>query len=166
MTSTRRLLILRHAKSSWADSSIDDWERPLNHRGERDAPRVGAFLRRSNLVPDLIVTSDAVRAEATARAAAEAAGYGGTIVLSPELYLATPGAIVDVIRSVSAASARSLMIVGHNPGLEDFAGVLTGQSIDLPTATLVHLELRVTQWGDVSLSPEAQLIDIWQPGDM
>ena len=162
----KRLLILRHAKSSWADESLDDWQRPLNERGERDAPRVGALLRRLQLVPDLIVTSDAVRAETTARAAAAAAGYAGTIVLSPALYHATPGAIVEVIGAVSDATARTLMIVGHNPGLEDLAGRLIGQSIDLPTATLVHLELRVSEWSDVDLSQGADLIDVWRPRDL
>lgn len=160
-----RLLILRHAKSSWADGPADDWERPLNERGERDAPRVGAFLRRVKLVPDLIVTSDAVRAETTARAVATAAQYAGNIVLSPELYHASPHAIIDVLRTLPA-TARAVLIVGHNPGLEDLVGRLTNESIDLPTATLVHLDLPLTDWKDVTLSSQATLIDVWRPRDI
>ena len=162
---SRQLLILRHAKSSWADDSLDDWERPLNERGERDAPRVGALLRQLKLLPDLIVTSDAVRAETTARTVAKAAGYEGRIVLSPELYHAGPDAIVNVLRGLKDA-LRSVMIVGHNPGLEDFVGRLTGNSIDLPTATLVHVELPVNNWSHVSLSPDATLIDVWRPREI
>jgi len=161
----RQLLILRHAKSSWADEHADDWERPLNERGERDAPRVGALLRQLSLLPDLIVTSDAVRAERTARAVAGGAEYLGKIVLSPELYHANPDAIIDVVRAFPD-TAPSVMIVGHNPGLQDLVEQLTGQSVELPTATLVHLELPVKHWRDVTLSPEATLIDVWRPRDL
>ena len=160
-----RLLILRHAKSSWADGHADDWERPLNERGKGDAPRVGALLRQLSLRPDLIVTSDAVRAETTARAVAGAAEYLGQITLAPELYHASPEAIVDVIRALPD-TARSVMIVAHNPGLQDLVEQLTGQSVELPTATLVHLELPVNRWQDVTLSPEATLIDVWRPRDL
>jgi phosphohistidine phosphatase len=161
-----RLLVLRHAKSSWADSSLDDWERPLNDRGERDAPRVGALLRRLSLVPDLIVSSDAVRAHSPARAAADAAGYAGRIVLSPALYGAGPQAIIDVLRNSPDPAARSVMIVGHNPGLEDFVSQLSGESIELATATLVHLDVPINQWSDIDLSQGAALIDVWHPRDM
>ena len=161
----RQLLILRHAKSSWADEGLDDWQRPLNDRGERDAPRMGTLLRELDLLPDLIVTSDAVRAETTARVAAKAAGYEGRIVLSPELYHASPQAIVDVLRTLPD-SARSVMIVGHNPGLEDLVNRLTGQSIELPTATLVHLELPAKNWNEIGLSPDAVLIDSWRPREL
>lgn len=162
---SRQLLILRHAKSSWADQHADDWERPLNERGERDAPRVGALLRRLSLVPDLIVTSDAVRAETTARSVAGAAEYLGKITLSPELYHASPAAIIDVVRALPD-TARSVLIVGHNPGLEDLVKQLTGESIELPTATLVHLELNATHWKDVDVSQQADLIDVWRPRDL
>lgn len=162
---SRRLLILRHAKSSWADDSLDDWQRPLNARGERDAPRVGEWLVQESLLPDLIVTSDAVRAETTARAVAAAAGYTGTITLSPDLYAASPDAIVDVVRRIPD-SARTAMVVGHNPGLEDLVGRLTGDRVDLPTAALVHISLPVDHWRDVDDTIEASLVDMWRPRDL
>ena len=93
----KRLLILRHAKSSWADSALDDWQRPLNDRGQRDAPRAGEWLGARSRVPDRIITSDAVRARTTAHAVAEAAGYSGEIVIEPSLYLATPQAMFAVL---------------------------------------------------------------------
>ena len=162
----KRLLILRHAKSSWADEGLDDWQRPLNDRGERDAPRVGALLRKQSLLPDLIVTSDAVRAETTARAVARAAGYSGRIELSPELYHATPHAIIDVLRSISDPEAVTVMIVGHNPGLEDLVAQLTGSTIDLPTACLVHISLHVEHWSDVEATRTAELVDVWRPREL
>ena len=162
----RRLMILRHAKSSWADEGLDDWQWPLNERGERDAPRVGKLLREQSLLPDLIVTSDAVRAETTARTVARAAGYTGKIVLSPDLYHATPAAIIDVIRKIPDPASRTVMIVGHNPGLEDLVTALTGEQIDLPTAALVHISLPVDEWRDVEAAKAAELVDIWRPREM
>ena len=161
----RRLLVLGHAKSSWAESHIDDWERPLNDRGRRDAPNVGDLIRRLSLLPDLIITSDAVRAETTARMVAEAAGYAGPIVLTPSLYHATPNAIIDVLQAAEPG-ARAIMIVGHNPGLEDLVGRLTGEHVSLPTAALVHLGLGLAEWNQLDLSTDATLIDIWRPAEL
>lgn len=126
---------------------------------------MGALLRELKLVPDLIVSSDAVRAEATARAAADAAGYTGRIVLSPELYHSSPATIVNVLQSLDD-TAHSVMIVAHNPGLEDLVKRLTGQSIELPTATLVHVELPASRWSEVTLSPDATLVDVWRPREL
>jgi phosphohistidine phosphatase len=162
----RRLLVLRHAKSSWADSRLDDWERPLNDRGRRDAPNVGHLLRRLSLMPDLIITSDAVRAETTAHMVAEAAGYAGRIVLSPLLYLATPDVMIEVLRTAPEPAARAIMIVAHNPGLEDLVGQLTGQPVTLPTAALANLALRLDDWSALDLATEANLIDIWRPAEL
>jgi phosphohistidine phosphatase len=77
----KTLLVLRHAKSSWNDTSLDDHERPLNKRGRRDGPRMGELVREHRLTPDIIISSDAVRARRTAEAVAEAARYAGEIVL-------------------------------------------------------------------------------------
>lgn len=162
----RQLLILRHAKSSWADESLDDWERPLNDRGERDTVRMGELIRRLGLLPDLIVSSDAVRAETTARAVAEAAGFGGKLVLSPALYLATPDAILDVIRTIPDSTMQRVMIVGHNPGLEDLAARLTGEHVELPTAALVQVSLPVDRWVDVAGDRSADLIEVWRPREL
>ena len=160
----KRLLVLRHAKSSWGDSSLDDWERPLNPRGLRDAPGVGALLRKHALVPDLIITSDAVRARTTAHAVAEAAGYDREIVADPRLYLATPDDLLAVLQGVSDESARA-MIVGHNPGLEDLIVRLAGEHHGLPTATLAHLALPIDRWSALDGQTAGTLVNIWRPGD-
>lgn len=160
----KRLLILRHAKSDWGDSSLDDWQRPLSGRGINDAPRVGEMLRERSSIPDLIITSDAIRARSTAEAAAEAAGYTGEILLEPDLYLATPDAIVDVLNSVADDSAGAVMIVGHNPGLEGLIAQLIGDFQPMPTAALVQLALPIERWRDLDLSLSASVVDTWRPG--
>jgi phosphohistidine phosphatase len=159
----RQLLILRHAKSSWANSSLDDWHRPLNERGRRDAPRVGEWLRTQSLVPDLIITSDAVRARTTAQVVATSAGYARELGVEPSLYLATPADIIAVLNAVPDDTVRSVMIVGHNPGLEDLIEQLTGEGRDLPTAALVHLEIPTDSWRDLDISVGATIVDAWQP---
>lgn len=162
----KTLLVLRHAKSSWDDASLDDRERPLNARGRRDAPRMGDLIRDTRLMPDLIITSDAVRAHTTARAAADAAGYRRDLVVEPLLYHADPEDIVAVLQALGDGNARSVMIVGHNPGLEDFVAQLTGESHDLPTAALVQLTLPIDAWRSLTLATRATLVDLWRPKEL
>ena len=161
----KRLVILRHAKSDWGDSSLDDWQRPLSGRGINDAPRVGRMLRERSLIPDLIITADAIRARSTAEAVAEAAGYTGEILLEPALYLATPGAVVEVLNSVADDSADTVMIVGHNPGLEGLIAELSGDHHAMPTAALVQLTLPIERWRDLDLSLNATIEESWRPKD-
>jgi phosphohistidine phosphatase len=158
----KRLLILRHAKSSWADSSIDDWQRPLNDRGRRDAPRAGEWLRARGLIPDIIISSDAVRARSTAEAVATASGYSQEIVSEPALYHATPEDVIDVLNGVDD-EARAVLIVGHNPGLEDLVSRLAGESHGMPTAAVFVFDVPITRWRDLDASIDASLIEMWQP---
>jgi phosphohistidine phosphatase len=158
----KRLLILRHAKSSWADSSMDDWQRPLNERGYRDAPRVGEWLRERSRVPDIIITSDAVRAHTTAQAVAKAAGYSRDIVTDPALYHATPADVIDVLLGVADA-AHTVLIVGHNPGLEEVVRQLTGEHHGLVTAALVELDVPIDRWSELDGGITAAIVETWQP---
>ena len=160
----KRLLILRHAKSSWADSSQDDWQRPLNARGLRDAPRAGEWLGERGLVPDIIMTSDAVRARTTAEAVAKAAGYPKDIVIEPTLYHAKPGDLLQVLNGVRDEAA-TVLIVGHNPGLEDLVQQLTGEPHGLVTAALVELHLPIGRWRDLDRTTAASMGETWQPSD-
>ena len=160
----KRLLILRHAKSSWADSSQEDWQRPLNARGLRDAPRVGEWLRKRAVMPDIIITSDAVRARTTAEAAAKAAGYSRDIVTDPSLYHAKPDDLLAVLNGVKD-EAHTVLIVGHNPGLEDFVLLLTGDHHGLVTTALVELDVPIDRWSDLDGTIAASIVDTWQPSD-
>ena len=161
----KTLLVLRHAKSSWSDSALSDHERPLNERGRRDAPRMGELLRDYGLIPDVVISSDAVRAQHTAEAVAEAARYVGEILVDGRLYLATPADILVRLRTVHENAGR-ILIVGHNPGLEGLVEQLTGEREDLPTAALAQIELPIDRWRDLQLSTRGTLLNLWRPEEL
>lgn len=141
--------MLRHAKSSWDNPSLDDFHRPLNERGERDAPRMGKRLRKSGVLPDLICSSSAVRAITTARMAAEELGYTKAIREEKGLYHAGSEGILSIIRHFDDGH-ETVMIVGHNPGFTDFANELLNEEIgNIPTAGVVGGRLKVDSWKDV-----------------
>lgn len=162
----KTLLVLRHAKSSWNESGLADHDRPLNERGERDAPRMGDLVRERRLTPDVIISSDAVRARMTAEAVAEAARYPGEIRLEPLLYGAAPDDILVVLRAAPELNTATVMIVGHNPGLEALVGQLTGEPQDLPTAALARIDLPIDRWRDLDESTRGTLVDLWRPKEL
>lgn len=161
----KSLLLLRHAKSSWKDVDVTDHERPLNKRGKTDAPRIGKLLKRQELLPDRIISSSAKRARKTAARVAKASGYHGVIELSGNLYMADPAGYVEFLQLLSDDASR-VMVVGHNPGLEDLLAALTGQDEPLPTAALAHLALPIDNWSDLQLNTHAELIDLWRPKEL
>ena len=156
------LLILRHAKSSWKDPGLADHDRPLNKRGLRDAPRMGRLLRDEDLVPDRIVSSTAVRARATADLVAGEAGCAGAVKHSRRLYLASAPEIVGVLAE-AGGGARKLLVVGHNPGLEELLAALTGCREPLPTAALAAVRLELAAWSKLEAGTPARLVDLWRP---
>jgi phosphohistidine phosphatase len=161
----KTLLALRHAKSSWDDAALDDHERPLNKRGRRDAPRMGELVREHGLIPDVVISSDAVRARLTAEAVVEAARYAGAILLDRRLYLAGPADILSLLRTVDE-KAETVMIVGHNPGLEELVAQLTGDWQNLPTAALAQIVLPIDRWRDLNLSSRGTLVGHWGPKEL
>ena len=161
----KTLLVLRHAKSSWNDSALADHDRPLNERGERDAPRIGDLVRQQRLTPTVIISSDAVRARMTAEAVADAAGYAGEIRFENLLYGASPDDILVVLRAVEP-NAGTVMIVGHNPGFEALVGHLTGERQDMPTAALAQIELPIDRWPELDESTRGTLVELWRPKEL
>ena len=161
----KTLLVLRHAKSSWHDGTLDH-ERPLNKRGQRDAPQMGKVIREYGLAPDVIFSSDACRARQTAEAVAQAARFAGEIRLDPRLYGASPAEIIAVLRTVDATNAATVLIVGHNPGLEELVARLTRERHDFPTAALAQIVLPVDRWRDLTGSSHGSLIGLWRPKEL
>jgi phosphohistidine phosphatase len=161
----KTLLILRHAKSSWKDPSLQDHDRPLNKRGKRDAPRMGRFMRHEDLVPDVVLCSTAVRARSTARLALEAADGAAEILLTQELYLAPPSEYVRLLGELDDAFERA-MIVGHNPGVEDLVTLLTGDEETMPTAALARVGLAIARWRDLTPAPVHLLLGFWRPKEL
>jgi phosphohistidine phosphatase len=121
------------------------------------------MLKASGLIPDLVISSDAVRARATADAAADAAGYDGEVVPDRQLYLASPRDILAVLRGARLHDADIVMIVGHNPGLEELVLHLTAKPEPMPTAALAQIELPIVGWQELTMSTRGRLVDVWRP---
>ena len=126
---------------------------------------MGELVRKYGLIPDVVLSSDAVRARLTAEAVAEAARYAGEILLDPHLYMASPSDILSLLPTVRE-NAETVMIVGHNPGLERLVEQLTGERQDLPTATLAQIGLPIDQWRDLKLSTRGTLVGLWRPEEL
>jgi phosphohistidine phosphatase len=159
----KTLLLLRHAKSSWKDPDLDDHDRPLNKRGKEDAPRMGQLLREEGLVPEFILSSSAKRCRKTAEHVIHASGYRGETRITGEIYEANAGQLLEVLASVADEPQRVLLI-GHNPGLEELLERLTGAYTPLSTAALAQLELPVDRWRDSAGG--ATLVRVWQPREL
>lgn len=144
----KTLLLMRHAKSAWDDSSLADLDRPLAPRGEHDAPRIGRALRKRGPLPDVIISSPAARAKATIEAVAKAAELAVEVEFDEALYGATSAELMKLIRRL-ADSKGCALIVGHNPGFEDFVGRLTGLHERMPTAALACIGFDIDCWEDV-----------------
>lgn len=145
------LSIVRHAKSSWKDPDLPDFERPLNKRGERDGPALGERLAARQARPDHIVSSPALRALRTARLVAASVGYDpGRVHTIEALYLASAAGLLQTIRQFDDAWER-VMLFGHNPGLTDLVNLLADCGLEnLPTCGVAELELGVSSWRETS----------------
>jgi len=156
----KSLLVLRHAKSSWKETDQVDHDRPLNKRGKHDAPRIGKLLRQERLIPELVLSSSARRARDTAEAAIEASGYTPEIRHLPSFYQCDLGAFYDTLRLLPGDLDR-VMIVGHNPELEQLVYALTAETVVLPTAALVHISLPLQAWSDLDTNTRGALVKTW-----
>lgn len=141
------LTLVRHAKSSWDDSSLSDRDRPLNQRGERDAPEMGQRIGGHGIRPSLIIASPAQRAWETARIIARELNYPIEFLQRENrLYLASLDTLLDTVVAQDEGF-NNLMVVGHNPGLTEFANFLVpGICNNLPTAGVVSVEIEADDW--------------------
>jgi len=144
------LALLRHAKSSWKNADLDDFDRDLNERGERDAPMMGRRLQARGVRPSLIVSSPANRAKRTARLVAQAMNYPVEFLQrEDELYLADPATLLSVIGK-QENSFNNIVVCGHNPGMTDLANRLTNSRIDnIPTCGIVGMEADIQSWTEI-----------------
>jgi phosphohistidine phosphatase len=159
----RTLLVLRHAKSGH-DEPVSDKERTLTSRGRKDARRMGELVRKRALLPDRVLCSTATRARETLELFAEGAGFTGPIEFLDELYLAEPEALVRAI-GAHGGSAAQVMVVGHNPGLEDLVANLTAERTELPTTAFVELRLPIEKWSELDLESAGRMRAMFRPKD-
>lgn len=148
------LYLVRHAKSSWDQPRLSDFDRPLNDRGKRDAPRMGKRLKQRGIHPALILSSPAKRAVSTSRRLADAINYDRTnIETDPAMYHADEEDILSVVHRLDR-KLISVMIVGHNPGLTDFANSLSRNQEpvirNIPTCGIVAFSFAIDEWKAVT----------------
>ncbi|MDF0602581.1 histidine phosphatase family protein [Psychromarinibacter sp. C21-152] len=151
---TLRLILVRHAKSSWKEAALDDHARPLNKRGRRAAEAIGGWLAERGYHPDLVLSSDSARTRETWDRMAPHVPAPLQIVWTPSLYLAGPSAFLHALREVR--EARTVLMLGHNPGISHFASAIVGvpprheRFGDYPTCATLVAAFDRASWADVT----------------
>ncbi len=145
------LYIVRHAKSSWDQVALDDFERPLNDRGHRDAIMLGKLLKEKKVIPDLLISSPANRAAMTARLLSEQIKYSlSKIVFDPNLYMASTPLLYNILKALKNEH-HQIMIIGHNPGMTALVNDLADVNVpNLPTCSIYGMRLKIKSWHDLS----------------
>jgi phosphohistidine phosphatase len=147
----KTLLILRHAKAVPKGPNLSDHDRPLDKFGEDNALRMGKLIKDKDIVPSFIISSAALRAKTTAELVAKGCSYHGDIVLDHSLYQAKPKDYLAMLETLSD-KYNSVLIVGHNPTVEDTIQMLTNSSdvVAIPSCVLAHISLPLEKWSDLS----------------
>ncbi|MGC1132866.1 MAG: histidine phosphatase family protein [Nitrososphaeraceae archaeon] len=158
---------MRHAKSSWKDQDLPDHDRPLNKRGRNDAPRIGKLLKGEDLIPDLIISSTAVRAKKTAKLVAKTCKYKGKIALNHSLYGAEPAVYLKILGGLSDKHITAL-VVGHSPSVEETVGLITGSpEVIMPTCALAQISLPIQKWAELKKRKiRGKLLKVWSPKEL
>jgi phosphohistidine phosphatase len=146
----RNLLVMRHAKSDWGNSSLSDFDRPLNERGLKTAPFMGNEIKMRNKLPELIISSPANRAKTTAHLFAETTGFDGKMMFEDEFYFGSVDKIISIISKVDN-QYETIMIVGHNPTWETIIYRLVKDSpgVMMPTAAVASLLFDICGWDEL-----------------
>jgi phosphohistidine phosphatase len=161
----KKILLMRHAKSSWDDPSLSDHQRPLNKRGKRDAPRMGQWLSESNLVPDMILCSTAERAKQTVELLLETLPFEGKIQYLDSLYHGAPDNFLDALKELPQ-EIEVVMFVGHNPGMEYFLEVLCDEYERMPTAAVAEISIQHQKWAEMNNYSQGNLVNLWTPREI
>jgi phosphohistidine phosphatase len=143
----KTLYLLRHAKSSWEDPTLRDFDRPLNKRGLKAAALIGKYMRKHKVRPDVVLSSPAKRTRQTVQLVLEQAQVEPKMQYDERLYAAGSTNLLNVLREVDDR-IESVLVVSHNPGLQDLLEVLTGELEAMPTAALVQIRLDVDSWSE------------------
>jgi len=147
----KKLLLVRHAKSDWENSELKDFDRPLNKRGQKNAPEMAGRLLKAGLIPEILITSPALRALTTAECFAEVLGIEkSTIIKERDIYEASSSALLGIINSLDN-SYHFAALIGHNPGLTNLAVNLCNSDVyNIPTCGMVLINFPLTQWDMIS----------------
>ena len=155
----KKLLLLRHAKSSWNDASIPDHDRPLNRRGKQNAMEMGKYLKEQKIIPEQIISSTAKRAHETAKLVASTSGYRNQIKTSVSLYEASFNDYAKLLFDIND-KYKITLIVGHNPILEGIVENITGETPIMKTCSLANIDIPIDHWSDFENGIKGFLIDV------
>ncbi|CAN5561594.1 histidine phosphatase family protein [soil metagenome] len=144
----KTLLLLRHAKSSWKDSSLPDFERPLNDRGRKAAELLGKLIAKQNISIDLVISSPAVRARQTIDLVLRAARRSPELRFDQRVYEASPSCLLEITSQIED-DRQCVLLVGHNPGMEELLALLVGVEQHMPTASLAKVSLSTKKWDKI-----------------
>ena len=139
------LYLLRHAKSSWADESMRDFDRPLANRGREACAIIGEFIAEKGIDFDLVLVSTTVRTRETVDLIKQRAKFNGEVRYDERIYEATTSQLLEVISQVDD-DRESVLLVGHNPGIEELLALLTGQHVQVTTATFAKININAPKW--------------------
>ena len=159
------LFLMRHAKSSWKDTSLIDHERPLNSRGKTDAPKMGMYLSSIEKVPDIIISSTATRARQTVDYFLQGCSFEGEVIYRQSLYHGGTEDYVDELQILGDV-IQNAMIVGHNPGLEYAIEDICGQYEIMPTSSIALIKMDVSNWKNLNLDTTGELVSVFRPKEI
>lgn len=147
----KKLFLIRHAKSSWSDTTVSDFNRTLKKRGKKDAPFMASKLSETGANPDLILSSPAKRAKKTACFMAKGVGYStDLIVYDDNIYSASKEELLNILRKIDE-KYNEVYLVGHNFAITDLAVALTDVTLDnIPTSGVVAMECQIKNWSDIA----------------
>lgn len=157
----KRLFIIRHAKSSWDDLALDDFDRPLNKRGLKNAPFMGQLLKKKNVQPDMILHSPAKRTTQTAQLIAKEVKFEKALTPNQYIYEAYVSTLQEIV-SYTYDTIQTLFLVGHNPAVTALAYTLCGFKEEMPTCAIVEIAFECDSWMDIG-KHNAQLISYEYP---
>jgi len=146
----KKLFIIRHAKSDWNNLSLKDFNRPLNKRGFKNAPFMGQVLKDMDVMPDLILSSPAIRAITTARLISNEIVYKKEIQTNKKIYEASLETLDNIVRSIDNKH-DTVFLVGHNPSASFLAFNFCGLNEDIPTCAVIQIDFDTNTWADISL---------------
>lgn len=161
----KTLILMRHAKSSWKDSSLPDHQRPLNRRGKRDALRMGKFFKKQDNKLDMILCSTAVRAMSTVERFLQEYNFDGELFYFDDLYGADIEIYVAILNRLDK-NVDTVMIVGHNPEMDYFLEVVCDEYEHMPTGSIAVIKLFIEDWTDLKEISTGELRNFWKPREI
>jgi phosphohistidine phosphatase len=160
----KTLYILRHAKSSWKDPNLSDFERPLNRRGQRAAETLGQHFRNEEIVPELVLCSPAIRTRETIEIIVKTAKWRTEVRYDERIYEAGAMRLFEVVSQIEN-DRKTALLVGHNPGLEELLQLLTGNIEQMPTGALAEVAIKASKWSE-ALQKKAVLKSFVKPREL